>query len=136
MIKFLRGTSCPFCLARVKELIKRREELRLQGIEVLVIIAAEVQKVVKSSTKNHAPFPIIADPEQKIFLKYGISKTNFILMKTMMRPMLMMKNMMTNFSDMSFLTETSTYPADFLIDENQIIIKAHYGKHLGDHLDV
>ena len=27
-------------------------------------------------------------------------------------------------------------PADFLIDENQIIYKAYYGKNFGDHLSI
>jgi len=136
LLTFLRGTSCPFCLGRIKELVKRHEELKKNGIEVIAIIAAKQEDVARYSTKNSAPFPIIPDPEQEIFKKYGISTSNFILMKAMMRPMLMMKAMMQNFNGMTFLFEPSLLPADFFIGENQRIEKLKYGTFLGDHLSL
>ncbi len=136
VISFLRGTTCPFCLARVKKLIKRNDELNNKGFSVINIVAAEKLEIVNSSKKNSAPFPIIPDPNEEVFEKFGILKVNFILLKVMFRPLLMIKVMMKNFSSMNFLFENSLYPADFVLDEEQNIVNVYYGKHLGDHLSI
>jgi len=52
----------------------------------------------------------------------------------MMNPVKMMKVMFSKFFNLNSIKEKPILPADFLIDENQLIYKAYYGSDFGDHL--
>ena len=56
--------------------------------------------------------------------------------RVMMKPYKMMKMMMSGFFNMRAAKERPIIPADFLIDENLLLHKVHYGKDFGDHLPI
>ena len=134
LLGFYRGTACPFCLGRVKRLLEFYEELKSKGINVIVIIPAKQESIFETSKKTIAPFPIIADPEKKIFKQYGIIDSKFVILKAMVKPFKMMKVMLTNPFSMKLFEEASMLPAEILINGEFKIDIAHYGNHLGDHI--
>ena len=136
LLGFYRGTACPFCLGRVKKLLKFYEELKCKGIDVIVIVAAKQESIFETSKKTIAPFAIISDPEKKIFRQYGITESKFVILKAMLKPFKMMKVMLTNPFSMKLFEEESMLPAEFLINGEFKIDIAHYGKSLSDHISI
>lgn len=58
------------------------------------------------------------------------------MVKAILKPLKMIKVMTSGFFNMRSLNDKPIIPADFLINENQIIHKAYYGKDFGDHLQI
>jgi peroxiredoxin len=113
VLSFYRNVNCPFC--------NRNEKL--------------------SSSVFHqgiSPWPLIGDPNKLVYNQYGIEQSTLKLMKTMLVANIgQAKKEVKDFNlpedkDASM----NLIPADFFIDENFKIVKAHYGKHLDDHVDI
>lgn len=134
LLSFFRGTVCPFCIARIKELIKKHSEIAAEGIQLVVVVSTNREDILKTAGKNKTPFPIIPDPDQKIFKQYGLSKSKYSLFKTIVNPLNMLKVMLTNPMKSSVFKEESFLPGEFLINEDFRIRLAYYGKYLCDNL--
>ena len=134
LLSFFRSTYCPFCLARIKELVKRDEDLKKKGIQSIAVVSASKESIIETSKENSAPFPIIPDPEHQIFESYGLEETKFILLKTFTRPIKALKVMLS--LGVSSKKMKAFLPANFIIDEEQQIEEAYYGKYLGDHISL
>ena len=91
---------------------------------------------LKRHTEGHkAPFPILADEENKYYREFGIEHSMYGLLKGMiMRMPTLLKGMFKGYIPTSFKGSLTTMPADFLIDREGIIQVAFYGEDEGDHL--
>ncbi len=58
------------------------------------------------------------------------------MFKAMLKPLSMFKVMTSGFFNMKSISDNPLIPADFLIDENQNIYRAYYGKDFGDHINI
>lgn len=134
-ISFFRGASCPFCNLRVHQLINNYSKFEANNIQIITFFAATKEEINKYAGKQNAPFTIIPDSNSEIYQKYNIQQSSLGMIKTMMNPVKMMKVMSSKFFNLNSIKEKPILPADFLIDENQIIHKAYYGKDFGDHLN-
>ena len=56
------------------------------------------------------------------------------MLRTMAKPLKMIRMMMSGFFNTKSLEEKPIIPADFLIDEQGLIYQAYYGRHFGDHI--
>lgn len=136
LLTFFRVATCPFCNMSVRNLINGYEALEKKGIRVIALFSSTQEEIVKYAGKQNPPFSILADPEFKIYEQYGIKVSYGGMMKTMVNPIKVFKAMKSGFFNLKSIPEKPILPADFLIDENQTIIKAHYGKDFGDHMAV
>ncbi|PCJ84533.1 MAG: hypothetical protein COA57_09050 [Flavobacteriales bacterium] len=136
LLSFFRGASCPFCNLRVNQLINRYPEFEEKQIEVITFFAASRDEIIQYAGKQKAPFPIIPDPNMEVYKKYGVEESHFGMVKAMMQPMKMIKIMTSGFFNFKSIVDKPLIPADFLIDENQSIYSAYYGKDFGDHLPI
>ncbi|MFD1551044.1 hypothetical protein DNU06_04415 [Putridiphycobacter roseus] len=136
LLTFFRVATCPFCNMAVQELIKGHEALAKKGIKVIALFASTAEEINKYAGKQNPHFPIIADPSFKIYKQYGITTSYGGMIKTMINPVNVFKAMTSGFFNLKSMKDKPIIPADFLIDENQKIIKAHYGKDFGDHIPV
>lgn len=136
LLSFFRGASCPFCNMRLRELIKRHSEFEAKGIKIITFFASSTDEISEYAGKQKPPFPIIPDPYLEVYKKYGIEQSKSGMYKAMMKPLKMMKVMTSGFFNMKASKDKPIIPADFLIDENQKIYKAYYGKDFGDHLQI
>jgi peroxiredoxin len=134
LLSFFRGASCPFCNMRVRELIKKHHDFEMKGIKVITFFTSSTQEIIEGADKQQPPFPIIPDSNLEIYQKYGVEQDKSGMLKTMMKPLKMMKMMFSGFFTTKALKDKPIVPADFLIDEHQIIYKAYYGKDFGDHI--
>ncbi|MEK6151945.1 peroxiredoxin-like family protein [Flavobacteriaceae bacterium 3-367] len=136
LLSFFRGAPCPFCNLRVHQLIGRYAEFEAAGIAIIIFFAASKEEIMSYAGKQDAPFPIIPDPALEIYKKYGIEQSSRGMIRAMLQPGKMWKVMTSGFFNMKSIREQPIIPADFLIDENQVLQKVYYGKDFGDHLSI
>ena len=91
---------------------------------------------LKRFTEGHqAPFPILADENNKYYKEYAIEHSLAGMLKGMMfRMPTLLRGMLKGYLPIRFKGSLITMPADFLIDREGIIQVAYYGKDEGDHL--
>lgn len=136
LLSFFRGASCPFCNLRISQLINRYSEFEKQGIRIIIFFAASKEEILEYAGKQKAPFPIIPDPNLEIYKKYGVEESSLGMIRAMINPLKMMKVMFSGFFNMKSIKDKPIVPADFLINENQIIHRAYYGNDFGDHIAI
>lgn len=136
LLSFFRGASCPFCNMRVHELINNYPKFEEKGIVIIAFFASTKEEINEYAGKQKAPFAIIPDPTLKFYTKYGVEQSPFGMLKTMLKLLKMIKMMQSGFFNLKSGKDKPIVPADFLIDEHQIIQKAYYGSDFGDHINI
>ena len=136
LLSFFRGAACPFCNMRVRELINNYSKFEEKGIVIIAFFASTKEEINEYAGKQKAPFAIIPDPTLKFYTKYGVEQSKWGMLKTMLKPLKMLKMMQSGFFNLKSGKDKPIVPADFLIDENQMILKTYYGKDFGDHMSI
>ena len=133
---FFRKASCPFCNMALQDLIKKYDEFEKNGIEILAIFASSRAEILKYADKQNPPFPIIPDPEYQIYQRYGVEISYKGMLKTSFNLKKVLKAIKGGFFNTKSTFQDPVLPADFLVDENLKVKKAHYGKTYDDHLTI
>ena len=136
LLSFFRGAACPFCNLRVRELINNYPKFEEKGIVIIAFFTSSNEEISEYAGKQNAPFFIIPDPTLKFYTKYGVEQSKWAMIKTMLNPIKMVKMMTSGFFNLKSSKDKPIVPADFLIDEHQIIQKAYYGSDFGDHINI
>jgi peroxiredoxin len=140
-IGFFRHAGCPFCNLRVHTLIKIRETLLSKNMEMIFFFESTKQLLLKSIFHaGVSPIPLIADPDKTWYSIYGIEnsllKSSFSHLTTFIQTAIKAKTNKLPLYPMAGKESFSTMPAEFLIDENQIIRKIHYAQTLNDRISI
>jgi len=135
MLSFYRYASCTFCNLRIAELIRAYPEFSKQNMEFLAVFQSSKDKVLEHAGALKPPFPNIPDPKRALYKLYGVqhsSRWKYFV------GLLHFNKLITAFSKGLIKGKSDgdkfLIPADFLINENQIIDTAYYGKDISDHL--
>jgi peroxiredoxin len=138
---FFRNVNCPFCNLRVHQLSKLNDAFEKKDLKVIYFFESDPKLLLKSIFHQEiSPIPLIGDPEKKIYVQYGVEVSTLKMMST-----LFVKGTMRDLKAGGALNlpkekdkdATQTLmPADFLIDEQFNVHKAHYGKNLNDHISI
>ncbi len=139
ILSFYRNVSCPFCNRRVHQVMGYNIRLMNAGVQLIFLFESDKEKLASSSFhQGIIPWPLIGDPEKKIYNLYGVEQSILKTMKTMFATSLSLAKKDTQELNLPKDKDASMnlIPADFFIDENFRIVKAHYGKHLDDHVDM
>ncbi len=136
LLSFFRGASCPFCNLRIRQLIMQYPEFEKNNIEIIALFAATSEEISEYAGKQSAQFPIIPDPDLDLYVKYGIEESFSGMFKVMLKPVELLKVMTSGFFNLKTIHKKPILPADFLIDENQVIHRVYYGKDYGDHVPI
>jgi peroxiredoxin len=137
ILSFYRNVSCPFCNRRVHEIMGRRLWLQDSGTQVIFIFESSSQKLGESFFhRGIAPFPLIGDPTKEIYKKYGVENSLLGVLKTSFVSSFAKATQETKSLNLPIDKEATVtlMPADFFINEQFKIAKAHYGTHLDDHI--
>lgn len=134
-IAFFRYASCPLCNLRVNEMIKRYDELSKNGLQIVAVFQSEPESVAKYVGRQEPPFLILCDPSEKAYTSFGLQANVFGMMspKNMTQLMSAMKS---GFMPGKMEGTISRIPADFLIDERNVIQDVFYGDRIGDHIPI
>ncbi len=140
-IGFFRHAGCPFCNLRVHSLMKIRETLLEKNMEMIFFFESKKELLLSSIFhKEVSPVPLIADPNRNWYAIYGIEnsllKSSFSHLTTFIQTAIKAKTNKLPIYPMAGDESFSTMPAEFLIDENQIIRKIHYAQTLNDRLSL
>jgi peroxiredoxin len=136
LIKFYRFAECPVCNLHLREFIRKYDELEKEGLSVIIIYHSPKWRFEKSGKEN-LPFPIIPDPEKKIFGKYGVKNSWAGMFSfTVWRDYAVA--MAAGFSSGMFAHDggITGHPADFLVDKEGVLRFVHYGADYADSLTV
>jgi peroxiredoxin len=135
LLSFYRYASCPLCNLRINELIAKHPGWSARGLQMIAVFQSPRRSIEQYVGRQDAPFPIIADPGQQLYAKYGVEgHTGKFLLGITAHPVKMLKAFARGFLPGKIETELTMIPADFLIDKDGVIEQAYYGKDASDHI--
>lgn len=70
------------CRAHVAQLGRLYREFQSEGVEVLVILGDTDQRVQRYVESLHLPFPVLADPDRRVYHQYGLEKALVLIQRT------------------------------------------------------
>lgn len=138
LICFLRYAECAVCQLRISEIMRRKEALRSLKIRVIAVFQSPAEQLqINIADKTHFDFPLLADPDRKLYQLYGVKASWTKLLRTInpqgiKRVLNSMKEGFKPGGKVDGLFHQ--IPADFLLDKNLKIIKAQYGRNVIDHI--
>ena len=136
MLSFFRFASCPFCNMRVHQLVKKYHEFG-EDFTIVAVFDSPIENLISHATDHNAPFPILADQNNKYYEAYSIERSFAGVLKGMiLRFPTLMKGIIKGYLPLKIKGSMTTMPADFLIDRKGMIRKSYYGKDEGDHLSI
>jgi len=136
LLSFYRFASCPFCNLRVHEMSQHYAEFHAQGLEMVAVFQSPADKILKYAGKVRHPFPIIADPDRRLYRAYGVETSWAGVARAMVTrfPDLLRAIFAEGFLPGTIEGEIQRLPADFLIGPDGRVLHAYYGRDIGDHM--
>lgn len=136
LVSFMRNAGCPVCNFQVHELLGQADSLKARNIAVVLVYQSSRRNMLEYLSGQSLPFTFIADPENRIYARYGIEQGMGKMMRGMFNGAMgkMQKGKKLFKSKVKQDGNSTTIGADFLLDGQGKVIKAHYGRYLGDHL--
>lgn len=138
LLMFYRYASCPMCNLRLRDFAQHFPRLHVRGLEVVAFFHSPAWDIRANAGKQHYPFHLVADPEFRVYRAYGVETSWPRFLLSMLLPSFYMdwiRSMRYGFWG-GVDWQMGKMPADFLIEPDGRIVKAHYGRDIGDHLPV
>ena len=141
LICFFRYAGCPWCNLAIHRLTMSYPALAELGLKVIAFIQSEPENVKKFIYGRHdpaPPFPIIADPERKIYDLYGVDDSLSAGARSLVKlPDWLNATFAQGFKQGTIDGSTTLVPAQFLIERrSQKIYKVNYGADYYDHVPI
>jgi len=70
------------CRAHVSQLAKFYEQMKEAGAEIIVILGDTLEKAKNYTDVLKLPFPVLSDPERKVYLIYELEKYFQLIQRT------------------------------------------------------
>lgn len=138
LISFLRYASCPMCNLRVRELTQKTAKLESRGIAWIAVYHSPAERLTRYLNAEQRS-RVVADPHKRLYKLYGIQRSWLGMLVTLVMPSFywrFLKASALGYWGGAIEGGFHSMPADFLVSPDGIITRAHYGKHIGDHLDL
>lgn len=134
MISFYRFSSCPFCNLRVQRILAHYQKFEENGLKMISFWQSPKESILEHVGQQQPPFPMIPDPEKRIYRLYQVEKSWLGALKVMRDPKMVAKAFKRGFNPATADGDMNQLPADFLINPDLTIHAAYYGQHIGDHI--
>ncbi|MCC7117898.1 MAG: redoxin domain-containing protein [Anaerolineales bacterium] len=82
VVFFIRETYCIQCRIHAAHLGKLYQQFQEAGTEVIVILGEGVEKSKKFAESLKRPFPVLADPDRRVYLLYELEKYFSLFQRT------------------------------------------------------
>ncbi len=135
LLSFHRYAACPLCNLHIHELATEHGTLHAGGLSLLAIFKSGPERLADQYESRSVPFPIAADPEQKMYIAYGVESSVAGMLKAFVHPRAM-KAFFSGFMPGKIDASTTTLPADFLIDEDLRIARVYYSDNITQHMPI
>jgi peroxiredoxin len=139
LLMFFRYASCPMCNLRLHDFA--REYPRLQATRRLAAVAffhSSAEAIRRHAGRRDYPFPLVPDPDQKLYRDFGVETSWVWFLKSMVIPSFYadwIRSMRHGFWGGAG-AQMAKMPADFLVGPDGRILLVHYGHNIGDHLSL
>lgn len=133
LISFHRYAACPLCNLHIHELTQAWPELKSHGLAVVAIFMSGQERVHDQYESRAVPFPILADPERTAYDKYGVESSIPGMLASFVHPRAM-KAFFSGFMPGRIDADTTTLPADFLLDGDHRIAEVWYSSNITQHM--
>lgn len=136
LLSFYRYASCPLCNLRVHTLAEHGPHWKRDGLDLLGVFQSPAERMRDYVGTQSIPFPLIADPEQRLYAAYGVGHSWAGFLKAWATRLLEIRRSTLGLGYLPGSVEgnINRIPADFLIDRGGRIVEAYYGRDIGDHL--
>lgn len=143
LLSFFRHASCPFCNLRVHAMIERHPAYRDAGLALIAVFESPPETMRRFvAGRMDAPFPLIADPENRLYRLYGVETSWGKFALSWLDPRKFVKGARgavaatfgKGFWPGKIDAAPHRMPADFLIGPDLTVRAARYGEYPGDHL--
>jgi peroxiredoxin len=133
LLAFFRHGGCPFCNRRVQELKAAYPRLKALGVEVVGVFGSPRETLLGRVGRQSPSFPILADPEDRVHVLYRTRASLLGLLDPRALPYYL-EGLRLGIPHGSTDGELLRMPAEFLVNEDLSIARAHYGRHGADRL--
>ena len=136
LLSFFRYSGCPWCNLAIYRLTQMTPALEAQGIKVVCFVQSTREDIVNNVINRHDPKPpfiIVPDPTKTVYSLYAVEE-NALKYFTSLRkaPEWIYSSYKLHFKQPEVDGSVTLVPAQFLIDSDGTIIKAHYGTDYAD----
>lgn len=137
LLSYYRYSECMLCNLRIHELMKYQQEWAQQGLEMVAVFQSPKEDVIASMQKHLPPFPVISDPERKLYALYGADRGNIAgWIQGVLKPGRVLKAASLGFPIIFGAGKQTLFPADFLIDEKGVLLEVFYSPDVSSHLPI
>lgn len=136
LLTFYRFAGCPFCNLRIREVRARFDALGRSGVQAAAVFHSGPESMRRYLGQEHFPFPLIPDPEEHQYRRWGVQRSWAGMAKTMTRVGPLFRAMRSGHLPGKVEVAAHGMPADFLIGPDGRVLTAHYGSDAYDHLDL
>jgi peroxiredoxin Q/BCP len=138
LLMFFRYASCPMCNLRLHDLAKEYASLNHRGLAVVAFFHSSARAIRAHGGARHYPFPLVADPEFRVYRMYGVETSWLRLLLSIAKPRFYVdffRSLLHGFWG-GMAWQMAKMPADFLVGPDGRLVAASYGRDIGDHLTV
>ena len=136
MLSFYRYAACPLCNLRVHDLIQHYASFINRNLSLVAVFQSPSASIRRYVGKQDIPFPVIADPERRLYRLYGVESSWPGFIWGSLRLPTVASALMKGFLPGKMEGVKSMVSADFLIGPDSTIQVAYYGSDIGDHLPI
>ena len=131
---FLRYWGCPLCQYDIHLLAQAHPEITAHGGQLLVVLQSDPKGLAeKLGSERALPFPIICDPEQKLYQEFVIEPAaSMAKMADLKMVGRIVKATKMGIKHGDYEGNEQQLPAAFVIDGHRKILYAHYAKSVSD----
>ena len=136
LLSFYRNIGCPICNLRFHELESESAYFKSRNLVLIAVYESTADNMKQYLGHESFYAVMIPDPSQHLYTLYHIERSTAKLMKGIFHGAMGKAKAGKKLFRSSIATDgnTNRIGADFLIDENGKVLKAHYGSYLGDEL--
>jgi len=138
LLTFLRFASCPMCNLHLHDLARDYAGLNARGLAVVAFFHSSASAIRAHAGGRNYPFPLVADPEFRVYRMYGVETSWLRFLLSMASPRFyvsFVRSLLHRFWG-GIAWQMAKMPADFLVGPDGRLVVAHYGRDIGDHLTV
>ncbi|MFF4342552.1 peroxiredoxin-like family protein [Kitasatospora sp. NPDC001540] len=142
-LQFRRFAGCPICNLHLRSFAVRHPQLREAGVREVAVFHSPADELRPYA--DGLPFPLLADPEQRLYRAYGVERGARALLDPRVWPSIV-RGLARSVPLVLRGRERPPasrplggrlgLPADFLLTADGRIAAAHYGTHAADHWSV
>ncbi len=70
------------CRAHVAQLGRLYKDFQAAGADVIVILGDTPDRAHHYAESLHTPFPVLADPERDVYIRFGLEKALLVIQRT------------------------------------------------------